>query len=308
MANNRFKTENSILVTGESNSQFDTQTLFNANVSVNSAVLIVNGALIVGNTGAGQTSDLTVTGDLIVAGNLVYTNTSVSGGLTPSADGEDLGNTTFRFDGFFSNVNIYGYVNPSTNTIGSALGNTTARWVITGNTLSLSSSLDATGNVTINTDAFKVSASGKQVAINTATYSGALNVNGGANVTGDITATANVSSNLLKVGNTVIVTNTTTINANTSIVVDEFANSSMKAVKYLAYAENSTTSNRYLVELVGLNANTTILVSQYGEVNNNVLGVFNLAKVGANIQLSYIDTGANSVNTSTVTVIRTMLT
>jgi hypothetical protein len=308
MANNRFKTENSLLVTGESTSQFDTQTLFNANVTVNSAVLIVNGALTVGNTSAGQTSDLNVTGNLIVAGNLQYTNTQITGDLRAQSDGLDLGNTTNRFDIFIREGIVYSFLNPASNTVGTTLGNATSRWVLTGNTMSLSGALDAVGNVTINTDAFRVNATGKQAAVNTSTYSGALNVVGGANVSGDMIATANVSGNLLRAGNTYIVTNTATINANTSIIVDQFANADMKAVKYLAHVQNSTTSNRYLVEIVGLNVNTSLLQSQYGEVNNAVLGVFNMAKVGANIQLSYIDTGANSVNTSTVTVIRTILT
>lgn len=305
MANTRFKTENGILVTGEIDSEFQTQTLFSANVTVNSAVLIVNGALIVGNSAGGGVSDLSVTGDLLVSGNLVYTNTSVEGGLTPAVDGDDLGNPSFRFDGFFANVNVYGYLNPSSNTI--PLGNSTARWVVSANTLDLSGEVTGSGNVTINTDAFKVNASGKQVAINTASYSGALNVTGAVNVNGDIVSTANVAGALIKAGSSYIVTNTGTINSSSATVVDEFANSAMKAVKYLAYAENNTTTNRYMVEITGLNVGSSLLITQYGEVNNAVLGTFTMAKVGANIQLSYTDSGASAGNTSTVTVIRTIL-
>ena len=139
------------------------------------------------------------------------------------------------------------------------------------------------------------------------TVTGALNVNGGANVTGDITATANVSAILFKTGNMQIVTNTATINGNTAIVVDEFANSGVKAVKYIAHSENNTTSGKYVVEVMGLNVNTTILVSQYGEVNNVTLGTFNLIKTGANLQLTYTDLLANATNTSTVTVLRTLV-
>ena len=305
MANTRFKTENSLFVTGETTSQFDTQALFNSNVSVNSSILIVNGALIVGNTSIGGTSDLTVTGNLLVAGNLVYTNTSVSGGLTPAIDGDDLGNPTFRFDAFLANTIVYGYLNPSANT--NVFGNATSRWVMTANTLSLSGAMDASGNLTINTDAFKVSSTGKQVAVNTATYSSALNVNGGVNVTGDVVASANVTGALVKAGSSYIVTNTATISTSSATIVDEFANSILKAVKYLAYAQNNTTTNRYMVEIVGLNVGSSLLVSQYGEVNNAVLGTFNMAKVGANIQLSYTDASAAVGNTSTVTVIRTIL-
>ncbi len=305
MANTRFKTENSLLVTGESDSQFDTPTLFNSNVSVNSAVLIVNGALIVGNAAGGGVSDLSVSGDLLVSGNLVYTNTSVEGGLTPAVDGDDLGNPSFRFDGFFANVNVYGYLNPSSNTI--PLGNSSSRWAVSANTLNLTGDITSTANITVNTTAFKVGSSG-QVAINTATFADALNVNGSTNVNGDITATGNVSAAMVKSGAAYTITNTATINSSAATVVDEFANNGTKAVKYLAYAENNTTSNRYLVEIVGLNVNTTLLVSQYGEVNNAVLGTFNMAKVGANIQLSYTDAAAAVGNTSTVTVVRTILT
>jgi hypothetical protein len=306
MANTRFKTENSLYVTGETNTQIDTISLFNANVSVNSAVLIVNGELYVGNTAGGATSNLYVTGNLITAGNLVFSNTSIAGDLRADTDGLDMGNTTNRFDMFIREGTVYSLFNPSSNSVGTALGNTSKRWVITGNTLDLSSSLSLSGNIAVNTDAFKVSASSNQVAINTATYSGALNVNGGANVTGDVTVSANISAPLFKTGNMYTVTNTATINANTAITVDQFANSGVKAVKYIAYAENNATTGRYLVELMGVNAGTVIFVSQYGEVNN-VVGTFNLLKSGSNLALTYTDLLANSTNTSTVTVLRTVI-
>jgi hypothetical protein len=305
MANTRFKTENSLLVTGDTNTQIDTISLFNANVSVNSSVLIVNGELYVGNTAAGYTSNLTVTGNMLIAGNLVYTNTNVTGDLRADVDGLDLGNTTNRFDMFIREGYVYSLINPSSNTI--TLGNSTQRWVMSGNTLDLSSSLNMSGNLTINTTAFKVSSSSNQVAINTASYSGALNVNGGANVTGDVAVTANISALLFKTENMQMVTNTATINTNTAVTVDQFANSGVKVVKYIAHAENNTTTGKYLVEVMGLNVNTTILVSQYGEVNNAVLGTFNLIKTGANLALTYTDLSANATNTSSVTVLRTVI-
>jgi hypothetical protein len=178
---------------------------------------------------------------------------------------------------------------------------------MSGNTLDLSSSLNMSGNLTINTTAFKVSSSSNQVAINTASYSGALNVNGGANVTGDVAVTANISALLFKTENMQMVTNTATINTNTAVTVDQFANSGVKVVKYIAHAENNTTTGKYLVEVMGLNVNTTILVSQYGEVNNAVLGTFNLIKTGANLALTYTDLSANATNTSSVTVLRTVI-
>jgi len=301
MANTRFKTENSLYVTGETNTQIDTISLFNANVSVNSSVLIVNGEMIVGNTSAGLTSNLSVSGSLFVTGNLVYTNTEISGSLRPSVDGLALGNTTNRFDLYIRNGIVYGATgfNPNSNTI--VLGNTTNRWVMSGTTLDLS------GNLTINTTAFIVTSNTNQVAINTATYSGALNVNGGANVTGDVTVSASIIAPTFKTGNMLMVTNTATINVATAVVVDQFANNGVKAVKYMAYAENTGSTGRYLVELMGVNANTVIFVSQYGEVNNVVLGTFNLIKTGANLQLTYTDAAANTTNTSTVTVLRTVI-
>lgn len=305
MANTRFKTENSLLVTGDTNTQIDTISLFNANVSVNSSILVVNGELYVGNTSGGATSNLYVTGNLLVSGNLVYTNTNVTGDLRADIDGLDLGNTSNRFDMFIREGYVYSLLNPSSNTV--TLGNSTQRWVMSGNTLDLSGSLNMIGNLTINTSSFKVSSNTNQVAINTAAFSKALNVNGGADITGDITGTANVSGLLFKTGNMIIVTNTATISGNTTIVVDEFANSGVKAVKYIAHAENNTTAGRYLVEVMGLNVNTTILVSQYGEVNNVPLGTFNLIKTGANLALTYTDLLANATNTSTVTVLRTLI-
>jgi cytoskeletal protein CcmA (bactofilin family) len=261
--------------------------------------------MIVGNTSAGGTSNLTVTGSMLIAGNLIYTNTSVSGDLRADVDGLDIGNTTNRFDMFIREGYVYSLLNPSSNTI--TLGNSSQRWVMSGNTLDLSGSLNMSGNLTVNTSSFKLSTNTNQVAINTATYSGALNVNGGANVTGDITGTANVTGVLFKNGNMHIATNTSTINVNTAVVVDQFANSNVKVVKYIAHAQNEVTGGKYAVEVLGLNVNSSILVSQYGEVNNVVLGTFNLIKTGANLQLTYTDLLANATNTSTVTVLRTLL-
>lgn len=307
MANTRFKTENSLYVTGSTNSQIDTASLFNANVTVNSAVLVVNGEIVVGNNALGGTSNLTVTGNLLVAGNLQYTNTNVTGDLRADVDGIDLGNTSNRFDIFILDGRVYSSFNPASNSVGTTLGNTTARWVITGNTISLSSSITASGNVTINTDAFKVDASSKQVSINTASYSKALNVSGGADVTGDVAVSANLSANTVRAGNSYIVTNTATVSSSSATVVDEFANSGMKMVKYLAYSRNDTVVSRYGVEIVALNANTTILVHQYGEVNNATLGTFNVIKTGANVQLTYTNPSASGANTDTITVIRTVM-
>lgn len=305
MANTRFKTEHSLLVTGDTNTQIDTISLFNANVSVNSSVLVVNGELVVGNTSAGYTSNLTVTGSMLIAGNLVYTNTTVSGDLRPSVDGLDLGNTSNRFDAFIREGYVYSLLNPSSNTI--PLGNSTQRWAISGTTLDLSNSLDVSGNLTINTTSFKVNANTNQVAINTASYSAALNVNGGANITGDLAATANIGAAQFKTNNMSFTTNSAIINNSTTTVVDQFSNSGVKVVKYIAHAENNTTTGKYAVEIVGLNVNTTILVSQYGEVNNVTLGTFNLIKSGANLALTYTDPLANATNTSSVTVLRTVI-
>jgi hypothetical protein len=307
MANTRFKTENSLYVTGETDAIFDTQSTFNANVTVNSAVMIVNGALIVGNTALGITSDLTVTGDLLVAGNLQYTNTQVAGDLSAASDGLALGNTVSRFDGFFRNIFIYNTLNPSSNAVGTQLGNSTSRWVITANSISLSSGITATGNLVINTDAFVVNASSKQIAVNTSVLSGALNVNGGANVTGDIRSTANVNANLVRAGNSYVVMNTATITTNTSVIVDQFANAGVKTVRYTAHAQNLGADGYYAVEILGLNSNGVLLVTQYGEVNNIPLGTFNLIKSGANLQLTYIDTVANTANSSSVTVLRAVM-
>jgi len=305
MANTRFKTENSLTVSGESNSIFYTNTLFNSTVTVNSATIIVNGALIVGNSASGEPSDLSVTGSLLVAGNLSYTNTSVSGDLKPTSDGLALGNTTYRFDGYFRNVLIYGTngIRPSSNTTGTTLGDSASRWVINGNTINLSGKADITGNLFVGTTALKVTTSSNQVSINTASFNGALNVVGDTNIAGNVAANAVIYS-----GRAYRDTNTATISSTSQIVIDKFSNSAFKAVKYFIYVTDSTRV-KHAIELSGINAGADILQHQYGEIFNTSLGTYTLAKNAdtTSIDLLFTATGANTTNTYTVTVLRDVI-
>ena len=79
-----------------------------------------------GNTGIGNTAPnakLAVTGTANISGAVVLGSTLTSGNIT--ATGEQIGNSTSYYIG-----NELG-VSPVSNTLGSALGNTTNRWVIT---------------------------------------------------------------------------------------------------------------------------------------------------------------------------------
>jgi hypothetical protein len=152
MANTRFKTENGLLVTG-GNAQFSEQvfignTSSRANLTVDGELVLINGDLLV--TGATQ----------IVAGQ------SYTGDILAGVNGLDLGNTTNRFDGFFNNLVVYTSLTPVGNTL--SFGNSTGRWVMTGNSLNLSTTLTI-GSVTVNSTLANLQALNVVNQTNTAT-------------------------------------------------------------------------------------------------------------------------------------------
>ena len=125
MANTSFKIENGLLVEG--NAQFDYTSRFNANVTVAADQWYIGGNLYV--TGA----------QVFIGGN------SAVADILPGMAGLKIGNTTYQFDAHLSNVYAYGLLNPVGNTV--QFGNSTNRWVISGNTLNISTTSTLTGAV-----------------------------------------------------------------------------------------------------------------------------------------------------------------
>jgi len=125
MANTRFKAENGLIVVN-GNSQFDTTTQFNANVTVAADQWYIGGNLYVADT-------------KVFIGGTVATADIIAG-----TSGLKLANSTYQFDAYLSNVYVYGTaLNPVGNT--TLLGNSTNRWVISGNSLNISTTTVLTG-------------------------------------------------------------------------------------------------------------------------------------------------------------------
>lgn len=96
MSNSAFKVENGIIAVGAPgvNSQFYHDiNVYQANLTVNGGVILVNG-------------------NFIVSGNLVYANTSIANtGLFPTFDQTPLGNTTNRFNVYSYNTYVFSTLN-----------------------------------------------------------------------------------------------------------------------------------------------------------------------------------------------------
>ena len=98
MANTSFKAENGLSVTG--NSQFDYTSKFNANVTIEADQWYIGGNLYVTGT------------RVFVGGNVAAAD------ILAGISGLKLGNSTYQWDGYLSNVYVYGtLLNPVGNTV-----------------------------------------------------------------------------------------------------------------------------------------------------------------------------------------------
>ena len=163
MANTSFKAENGLSVTG--NSQFDYTSKFNANVTIAADQWYIGG-------------NLYVTGQQVFIGGNVAVADIIAG-----ASGLKLGNSTYQWDGYLSNVYVYGtLLNPVGNTV--QLGNSTNRWVISGNTLNISTTSTLTGAATL---ANTIAVTGTATFANTSSHTGAATFANTLGVTGAAT-------------------------------------------------------------------------------------------------------------------------
>ena len=176
MANTKFKTENGLLITGGdaefANQVFIGNTSSRANLTVDGSLILING-------------DLVIDGDVISLAPTAYT-----GDLLAGVEGLNIGNSAVRFaNGFFNNVFIYERLHPVGNTI--PLGNSTNRWVISANSLTISTTLSATGAVTFSNT---LSATGAVTFSNTLSATGAVTISNTLSATGAVTFSNTLSA------------------------------------------------------------------------------------------------------------------
>lgn len=173
MANNRFKVDNGLVVTG--NAEFYQRIDSFANAHFRNDLFVVSG-------------------NLVVNGTIVYANVVVgNGGIRSIADQQDLGNTTNRFNLFGYRVQIDDALVPLAN--GVAAGNTTRRFEVFAN--NLNATTITVGSTSINSTYFD----GTSKSANTVN---GLYANGFIVRTGNTSAEArsiNVSSNGITITN-----------------------------------------------------------------------------------------------------------
>lgn len=174
MANNRFKVDNGLAVSG--NAEFYQRIDAHANAHFNNDLFVVSG-------------------NLVVNGTLIYANVVIgNGGIRAVADQQDLGNTTNRFNLFGYRVQIDDTLVPLAN--GVAVGNTTRRFEVFANNLNATTITVGAGG-SINATYFNGTASNANTV-------GNLDANGIIVRTGTATAVArsvNVSSNGITITN-----------------------------------------------------------------------------------------------------------
>ena len=160
MANNRFKVDNGLVVTG--NAEFYQRIDSFANAHFRNDLFVVSG-------------------NLVVNGTIVYANVVVgNGGIRSIADQQDLGNTTNRFNLFGYRVQIDDTLVPIAN--GVAAGNTTRRFEVFANNLNATTITIGSGG-SINTTYYSGTASNANTV-------GNLDANGIIVRTGTSTAVA----------------------------------------------------------------------------------------------------------------------
>lgn len=275
----------------------------NTTFKVENGLIVVGAADVTGNTGiAGHltvTGNTTIGGSLTVTGNLNYSGVS-QGNLVPGSNGDDLGNTTNRWDGFFNNTVTYGQANPSSNTI--PLGNTTARWVVTANTIATSGNVSVGGVLTVAANA---------VVNGTLTVNSSITANGSATVNGNISVSGNASiTGALVAGSFSLLggelsTNTKTVTSTSQIVIDSFPKDTRSMCKYFISIRDQTTI-AHAIEILAIHDGTNVLVTQFAEIYNANCGVFDVNINNANVELSFVSSGASGGNNQTVNVIKLM--
>jgi len=280
MTDTRFKAEKGIWAIGPNST-------FESNVYVNGSTFFVGV-------------------DLIIGGNLVYANTSLAGDLIPSLPGAALGNSTNRFAVWAASIDANTQIIPSTS--GLPLGNNTNRWLTYTANLDSNGSLTVSGNVTVNTTAFLVDATNKRVGINTAPGAFALTVAGVSSLTGNVSITGNATITgaatitgvstvgSLALANGGLTTNTTAVSTGAATTVDSWPKATGHAAKMTVFVDGSAlpTPVIHSLDMLIIHDGTNVLMTKYGEIYNTSLGSFDASITGANVNVTFTATSANT--------------
>lgn len=228
--------------------------------------LSTNGALTI-STNATCSANLTVSGTLSIgSGNLSYViDSSNFTDLIPTTTGDNLGNSSNRWDGFFANVDA---------------SNVTVTDTLSVDTLSV------TGQATI----ANVSFTGETSFVD-------LTVTGTADF-------ANLVVGSLITNTAAIVGTNETVNSTSDTVIDTFAKTDSKGFKYIIHGDNDDATSAYAIEINCSHNGTDVFFTRFGEVSNNFDAVLTPEVNGANIDLVANCSSASGSNVHSFNIVR----
>ena len=289
MSDSRFKVEEGLIVVGNSalnNTEFYHTVKMYANLTVNADMVLV-------------------TGNLTIVGNLLYSNTSIAGDFAPVNDKASLGNTTNRFNASLFDVTIYDALVPVSN--GAVIGNANSRFSVSATTIDVSSFLNLSGNLTVNSTALIIDSTNKRFSVNSAINpTKAVTISGDSLFTGNSAFTGEVNANTLKLPNSNISTNTANINTSGQRAIDIFPKAQYSSAKYLVQIKD-TTNIIQISEILIAHDGTNVFITKYGDLYNSVLGIFDVSINGANVSLLFTPASANTTNPYSLSLQRTNL-
>lgn len=234
--------------------------------------LDTSGALTI-SSNASFSANLAVTGTLsISSGNLSYViDSSNFNDLIPTTTGDNLGNSSNRWDGFFANVDA---------------SNVTVTDTLSVDTLSV------TNEATIANVSFTGTTSFADLDV-----TGALTVTGSAEI-------ANLQVETLVTNSAAIIGTNETVNSTADTVIDTFVKTDSKGFKYIIHGDNDDATSAYAIEINCSHNGTDVFFTRFGEVSNNFDAVLTPEVNGANIDLVANCSSASGSNVHSFNIVR----
>lgn len=213
------------------------------------------------------TGDMSLTGTLTVPnGNLTYViDSSNFEDLIPTTSGDLLGNSSNRWDGYFTDIDASGDVIADSLVVDS---------LTVSNTASLPS-LSFTGETSF-----------EDIV-----------------VTGNADIQSLVVSDLVTNTAAIIGTNDT-VTSNAETVIDTFDKTQSKGFKYIIHGDNNDATSAYAIEINCSHNGTNVFFTRFGEVSNNFDATLEPQVNGANIDLVATCLSADGSNTHNFNIVR----
>lgn len=228
--------------------------------------LSTNGALTI-STNATCSANLTVSGTLSIgSGNLSYTiDSSNYTDLIPGSSGDNLGNSSNRWDGFFANVDA--------------------------------SNVDVTDTLTVDTLSVTNSASIANVSFTGDVTFDNLTVTGTADF-------ANLVVGSLITNTAALIGTNDTVNSTANTVIDTFDKTDSKGFKYIIHGDNNDATSAYAIEINCSHNGTDVFFTRYGEVSNNFDAILTPEINGSNVDLIAQCASASVSNVHSFNIVR----